>query len=151
MISQAKTVEAYLEALPKERIHAMRRLRETILNHLPSGLEETMSYGMIGYVIPHSIYPNGYHVNPKDPVPFMAIASQKHYIALYYMGFMVSKETLDWFVEAYQKATSTKLDMGKSCIRFKKVDAIPYQLIEALCQKVSVEMYLEAYTKMLNK
>ncbi len=151
MISDAKTVEAYLEEVPENRKEAMLKLRHIIKTNLPSGFEESMGYGMIGYGIPHRIYPAGYHVTPSEPVPFMGLASQKNFIAIYYMGFMVSNETLNWFQQSYSESVPTKLDMGKSCIRLKKVENIPYELIAELCQKITVEEYLEKYEKMLDK
>lgn len=149
MISKANTVDAYLNELPENRSVVVRKLREIILSNLPKGFEETMSYGMIGYVIPHSIYPDGYHVNPSDPVPFMGLASQKNYVAIYYMGFMISEETLNWFTQTYKVVVPTKLDMGKSCIRLKNLNTIPYELIGELCQKITVKKYLQAYEKVL--
>lgn len=149
MISKANTVDAYLNELPENRSVVVRKLREIILSNLPKGFEETMSYGMIGYVIPHSIYPDGYHVNPSDPVPFMGLASQKNYVAIYYMGFMISKETLNWFTQTYKVVVPTKLDMGKSCIRLKNLNTIPYELIGELCQRITVKKYLQAYEKVL--
>lgn len=149
MISKANTVDAYLNELPENRSVVVRKLREIILSNLPKGFEETMSYGMIGYVIPHSIYPDGYHVNPSDPVPFMGLASQKNYVAIYYMGFMISEETLNWFTQTYNVVVPTKLDMGKSCIRLKNLNTIPYELIGELCQKITVKKYLQVYEKVL--
>lgn len=151
MVSDAKTVEAYLEEVPENRKETMSKLRQIIKSNLPSGFEESMGYGMIGYGIPHQIYPAGYHVTPSEPVPFMGLASQKNFIAIYYMGFMVSNETLNWFQQSYSEIVPTKLDMGKSCIRLKKVENIPYELIAELCQKITVEEYLEKYEKMLDK
>ncbi len=137
--------------LPDERREPMSRLRNTILTHLPSGFEEVMNYGMIGYVVPHSTYPEGYHCDPKQPLPFMNIASQKHYIAVYHSGIYADKEILDWFVGEYPKYMSTKPDMGKSCIRFKKVDSIPYELIGQLCEKISVQEWIDTYEKQVKK
>ena len=137
--------------LPDERREPMSRLRNTILTHLPSGFEEVMNYGMIGYVVPHSTYPEGYHCDPKQPLPFMNIASQKHYIAVYHSGIYADKEILDWFVGEYPKYMSTKPDMGKSCIRFKKVDSIPYELIGQLCEKISVQGWIDTYEKQVKK
>ncbi len=151
MRSEAKTPEAYLAELPDERKEPMSRLRNTILTHLPSGFEEVMNYGMIGYVVPHSTYPEGYHCDPKQPLPFMNIASQKHYIAVYHSGIYADKEILDWFVGEYPKYMSAKPDMGKSCIRFKKVDSIPYELIGQLCEKISVQEWIDTYEKQVKK
>ena len=137
MQSTATTIEAYLEEIPEERKESFTKLRETILENIPNGFVELMSYGMIGYVVPHSIYPNGYHCEPKLPLPFMAIASQKNFIALYHMGIYAKPELLNWFVTEYPKHSQQKLDMGKSCIRFKKMNQIPFDLIAELVQKIS--------------
>lgn len=137
----------YISKLPEERQVAMSRLRQTILDNLPKGFEETMSYGMIGYVVPHSIYPDGYHCTPELPLPFMSIASQKNFVALYHMGIYADKELYDWFVAEYPKHVKTKLDMGKSCIRFKKIETIPYDLIAELCTRMTVKQWIELYEK----
>lgn len=137
----------YISNLPEERQEAMSRLRQTILDNLPKGFEETMSYGMIGYVVPHSIYPDGYHCTPELPLPFMSIASQKNFVALYHMGIYADKELYDWFVTDYPKHVKTKLDMGKSCIRFKKIETIPYDLIAELCTRMTVKQWIELYEK----
>lgn len=123
----------------------MRQLRQTILENLPEGFEEVMSYGMIGYVVPHSIFPDGYHCDPKLPLPFMSIASQKNFIALYHMGIYASPDLLAWFQEEYPKHMKTKLDMGKSCIRFKKPDQLPYELIGQLVTKMTPQQWIDLY------
>jgi uncharacterized protein YdhG (YjbR/CyaY superfamily) len=145
MKQQADNPEAYIAQLPPDRQAPMKRLRETIKAALPASLVETMSYGMISYGIPHSLYPAGYRANPSEPVPFISIASQKRHIALYHMGLYMSAELTAWFRDAYPRHARTKLDMAKSCIRFKKMDDIPYDLIDELCAKVTVEAYLAAY------
>jgi hypothetical protein len=145
MTSDAKTPEEYIKSLPEDRKTAIIKLRKTILNHLPKGFEEVMSYGMIGYVVPHSIYPGGYHCSPDLPLPFINLASQKNFIALYHMGIYSNKELHDWFVKEYPKHVKTKLDMGKSCIRFKNINVIPYDLIGQLCTKMSVQEWIEQY------
>ncbi len=144
---QAETVDEYLKAIPKERQPAFNELRETIKRNIPEGFEECLNYGMIGYVVPHSIYPPGYHVNPELPLHFCSIASQKNYIALYHSGIYASPELNDWFVAEFNKMSKYKLDMGKSCVRFKKVDSIPLDLIARLMQKVSVKEWIELYEK----
>lgn len=141
----ANSPDEYLELIPEERKPAMNRLRQTILGNLPKGFEETMSYGMIGYVVPHSVYPSGYHCDPKLPLPFMAIASQKNFVAFYHMAIYADKELNDWFIAEYQKHSKLKPDMGKSCTRFKKPDEIPFELIGQLLQKVSVEKWIDIY------
>ncbi len=137
--------ENYVEQLSDERKLAISKLRQTILSNLPEGFKEEMNYGMIGYVIPHSIYPPGYHCNPKLPLPFINIASQKSFIAFYHMGIYAEKEILDWFTSEYPKHSELKLDMGKSCIRFKKHEHIPFELIGELVQKITVEKWIEIY------
>ncbi len=141
----AKNAQDYIAQLPEDRIEPMNKLRETILSNLPPGFEECISYGMIGYVVPLSIYPAGYHCDPKLPLGFMNIASQKNFIALYHLGMYGSNTLLNWFVEEYPKHCKSKLDMGKSCIRFKKMDQIPYDLIAELCKKLTMEKYIELY------
>lgn len=151
MTSTAASPEEYLAELPPEREAVLRKLRAAILAQLDSGYEECMNYGMIGYVVPHSIYPAGYHCNPKLPVPYMNIASQKNYIAVYHSGVYSDEKVLAWFTSEYPKHCSAKLDMGKSCIRFKKLDDIPYQLIGQLAGKISVQEFLAMYSKALKK
>ena len=151
MQSKAQTISDYNNEIPEERKTAFGKLRETILENIPSGFEETMSYGMIGYVIPHTLYPNGYHCNPKLPLPFVNIASQKNFIALYHMGLYMDKTIFDWFVAEYPKHSKSKLDMGKSCIRFKKPDTIPFELIGELMQKMTMQEYIATYELGLKK
>nr|WP_207190479.1 DUF1801 domain-containing protein [Galbibacter mesophilus] len=134
-----------MNALPVERRDAFNKLRQVILRSKPEELEETLSYGMIGYVVPHSVYPAGYHCDPKLPLPFINIASQKNYIALYHSGIYADKNLHDWFVGEYPKHTDAKLDMGKSCVRFKKMDKIPFALIEELMGKLSVQEWIGIY------
>lgn len=148
---EADTPEEYIDKLPDDRKEAMIKLRATILENLPDGFEETMSYGMIGYVVPHSVYPDGYHCNPHLPLPFMSIASQKNYIALYHMGIYVNEELMDWFTGEYPNHVSSKLDMGKSCIRFKKPDQIPYELIAELTAKMTADAWVELYEKNIKR
>jgi len=147
MTSDAKTPKEYLDSLPEERKKVVSKLRTVIRKNLPKGFKEGMGYGMIGYAVPHSIYPDGYHCDPKLPLPFLSVASQKNFIALYHSGIYADKKIHDWFVEQYPKHTKTKLDMGKSCIRFKKLEDIPYDLIGELCTKVTVEDWIKTYEK----
>jgi hypothetical protein len=147
MTSDASTPEEYIAGLPQERADAISKLRTAIGQNLPRGFEETMSYGMIGYVVPHSIYPDGYHCSPELPLPFMSIASQKNFVALYHMGIYADKELLGWFVGEYPKFVKTKLDMGKSCIRFKNTENIPYGLIGELCNRMTVMDWIALYEK----
>jgi hypothetical protein len=141
----ANSPENYIAQLPLERQAPMQQLRKTILKNLPTGFEEQMSYGMIGYVVPHSIYPAGYHCDPKLPLPFLAIASQKNFIAVYHMGIYADAELLNWFVAEYPTHAKAKLDMGKSCIRFKKPEHIPYALLGELVTKVSAQDWIKTY------
>ena len=145
MLSTAKTVNDYLNELAEERKVSFSKLRESILKTIPKGFEEQMSYGMLGYVVPHSIYPSGYHCTPKLPLPFMNLASQKNFIALYHMGIYLNPELMEWFTTEYPKHSTQKLDMGKGCIRFKKFDQIPFDLIAELAGKMSVEDWINCY------
>jgi hypothetical protein len=145
MQSNSLTVKDYLKELPIDRAPYFIKLRDTILNNIPLGFEEVMSYGMISYVVPHTIYPAGYHCDPKLPLQFTAIASQKNFIAIYHMGIYGSPKLYDWFVTEYPKHCKTKLDMGKSCIRFKKMDDIPYKLIAELMTKITVKDWINVY------
>lgn len=145
MKSDAATPEDYLESLSEDRKNAMQKLREILQMHLPEGFQETMSYGMIGYVVPHEIYPAGYHCTPELPLPFVSIASQKNFIALYHMGLYAKPDLYDWFVGEYARLVPTKLDMGKSCVRFKKLDQIPWTLIEELAGKMTPQVWIELY------
>lgn len=151
MQSDAKTVSEYLDELPEERKEPVIRLRNIILENLPKGYEEEMSYGMIGYVVPLTRFPSGYHASKGEPLPLLSLASQKNYIALYHMGLYAKPELEKWFKEEYKKRVSTKLDMGKSCIRLKKMDEIPFDLISELCQKITVDEYVEAYKDAMEK
>lgn len=151
MAKQSITLEEYVDMLPEERKVAITRLRKVMLDHLPPGFAETMSYGMIGYVVPHSIYPAGYHCDPKQPLPFVNLASQKNFIVLYHMGLYADDRLMKWFVEEYPKHTKDKLDMGKSCIRFKKPDAIPFDLIGELCTKMTPAAWVDLYESKFRK
>ena len=148
---EASSVDDYIAQLPEERRAIINKLREIIKQNLPMGFEETLSYNMIGFVVPHSTYAAGYHCNPELPLPFINLASQKNFIALYHLGIYAKKELLDWFVEAYPKHAKYKLDMGKSCIRFKKMNDIPFSLIEALVKKMSVTDWVSAYEDIILK
>jgi uncharacterized protein YdhG (YjbR/CyaY superfamily) len=151
MQSKTLTVNQYLSQLPEDRKTAIEKLRKAIKDNLPIGFQEEMSYGMIGYVVPHSIYPNGYHCNPKLPLPFINLASQKSFIALYHMGIYANKNLLDWFLAEYPKHVKTKIDMGKSCIRFKKMEDIPFEFIGELVTKMSVEDWVLTYENTFRK
>lgn len=151
MQSKATSIEAYLAELPEERKIPMEQLRNVILKNIPAGFKEGMGYGMMGYVVPHTLYPAGYHCDPKLPLPFVSIASQKNNISFYHMGIYADSELLEWFVNEYPKHCKTKLDMGKSCIRFKKIDQIPYDLIGELMRKITVEKWIEMYESAFKK
>lgn len=147
MTIEANSPEEYISKLPEDRVEAITKLREVILANLPEGFQETMSYGMIGYVVSHSKYPDGYHCTPELPLPFLSIASQKNFIAVYHMGVYSSPELLEWFTTEYPSYVKTKLDMGKSCIRFKNVQKIPYELIGQLVSKMTMEEWVDLYEK----
>lgn len=151
MQSNAQTTAEYLNELPEDRKAAVNKLRAIILQNLPEGFVETMSYGMIGYVVPHTIYPYGYHCNPKLPLPFINLASQKNFIALYHMGIYAKPNLLKWFTDEFSKHSNQKMDMGKSCIRFKEMDQIPFDLISELARKISVEEWVHTYETQFRK
>ena len=151
MTSAATTPEDYIAQLPEERKAPITKLNKLIKKHMPKGLEAGMSYGMLAYFVPKSIYPNGYHCKPFPPLPFINLASQKNFIALYHSGMYAKKELYDWFVTEYPKHCKYKLDMGKSCVRFKKIEDIPYDLIEQLLGKMSVEEWIGIYENALKK
>lgn len=143
----SKTVQDYIDALPEDRQVPMAHLRDVISRNIPDEFSEGISYNMIGWAIPHELYPKGYHCDPKLPLPFLSIASQKNFIALYHMGLYADKELLNWFVKEYPLHSKTKLDMGKSCVRFKKISEIPYDLIAELVRKMSADQWIEIYEK----
>jgi len=148
---EAESTEDYINQVPEERQEALKKLRKTILENIPKGFEEGMIYKMIGYYVPHSVYPDGYHCDPKTPLPFMSFASQKNSINLYHSGIYAKKDIHDWFVAEYPKHCKRKLDMGKSCIRFKKMDDIPYELIGELTRKITVDEWISTYEKAIKK
>ncbi|MBD3225210.1 MAG: DUF1801 domain-containing protein [Caldithrix sp.] len=145
MQSNAETPELYIEDLPDDRKPVIQKLRAIILDNLPAGFAESMNYGMIGYVVPHSVYPPGYHCNTQQPLPFMNLASQKNYIALYHMGIFADSTLHEWFTQQYINQTGKKPDMGKSCIRFKNLKNIPFDLIGELAGKMSSQKWIEIY------
>jgi len=147
MQAKATTPDQYIKNLPEDRQAAFKKLRAAIKKNLPKGFTECISYGMIGYVVPHSIYPAGYHCSPELPLPFMSIASQKNFIAIYHMGVYGMPELYNWFVAEHAKHSTKKLDMGKSCIRYKKPEDIPVALIGELCTKITVDEWIAFYEK----
>jgi len=151
MKSTAKTIEEYLDELPEVRRVVIEKLRTTILNNLPAGFSEEMNYGMIGYIVPLATYPAGYHCSPNTPLPSLNITSQKNFVGLYHMGIYANKELDNWFVSEFSKYSKGKLDMGKSCIRFKNMNDIPFELIGKLVSKVSPDDWVEQYEKVLKR
>jgi len=151
MQSSAATVDDYIKELAPDRQAAVKKIRAVIKKHLPKGFNEEMGYGMIGYVVPHTIYPAGYHSTPKLPLPFMNLASQKNFIALHHLGLYADNKLLDWFVNEYEQAGVGKLDMGKGCVRFKKLDKIPYELIGELIAKVTVDNWIKIYEEKIKR
>lgn len=148
---EASTPDEYIEAIPEERKPFVQALRKAIKQNLPDGFSEVLSYGMIGYVVPHTLYPDGYHCDPKLPLPFMNIASQKNFIAVYHSGIYADKNLMDWFVAEYPKHVKTKLDMGKSCVRFKKPEQIPLELIGELASKMTPKDWIDVYETNVKK
>lgn len=151
MTSTAKSPQEYFDELPTDRKAAVTRLHETIVQNLPKGFEEGMAYGMLCYAVPHSRYPAGYHCNPAQPLPFVSLASQKNFIALHHMGLYAMPKLLQWFQDEYPKHSKKKLDMGKGCVRFKKADDIPYELIGELMKKISPDDWITVYEKNFKK
>jgi uncharacterized protein YdhG (YjbR/CyaY superfamily) len=151
MQSKATSPDEYLAGLPADRKEAMEKLRKTLAKNLPKGFKETMAYGMLCYVVPHTIYPQGYHCKPEQALPFISLASQKNFIALYHMGIYADPQLLKWFTDEYSKTSKTKIDMGKSCIRFKKPDQIPFTLIGQLAAKMSPVDWIKLYETNLKK
>lgn len=147
MKSDASTPEEYLSTLPEDRKEMLSALRNTFLQHLPPGFQETMAYGMITFTVPHTRYPKGYHCDPKQALPFISIASQKNFIAVYHMGLYARPDLLNWFTQQYGEVSKTKLDMGKSCVRFKKPEQIPLGLLGELASKMTVDQWIETYEK----
>lgn len=148
---QADSPTSYLAAVPDDRRDSLTKLREVILANLPEGFKEGMSYGMVGYVVPHSVYPPGYHCTPKLPLPFLSFTSPKNFVALYHMGIYASPDLMKWFTEEWAKLDLGKLDMGKSCIRFKKPDLIPFDLIGELVGKMSCQEWIDLYESNLKR
>ena len=151
MQSKATTPNEYFDALPEDRRPIMVALRKVIAKNLPKGFAEVMQYGMPGWVVPHSMYPAGYHCDPKQPLPFLGIAAQKQYIAVYHMGIYAEPALLEWFQAKYAKQSNGKLDIGKSCIRFKKPDQIPMSLIGELASKVTPRKWIKVYERNMKR
>jgi len=149
--SGALNVEAYFEQIPEDRKTVMKKLHNRILKNLPKGFIGKMNYGMVGYVVPVSIYPTDYHCDPKLPLPFVSLSSQKNFVAIYNMGLYVAQKLMDWFLLEYKKYSIKKPDIGKSCIRFKNLNALPFDLIADLCGKVTADQWNQLYESALKK
>ena len=147
----ADSIEEYLLNVPEERRGAFIKLYKTVSENLPKGFQEGLSYGMIGWSVPLETYPDGYHCTSNTPLPFINLASQKNFIALYHMGIYAKPELLNWFVTDFPKHSKKKLDMGKSCIRFKKPEDIPFELIAELAKKMSLQDWISLYEKLYKK
>jgi len=146
-----KTIEEYISQIPEERREAFRKLLETVDRNLPEAFQQTMQYGMVTWVVPMKTYPAGYHCAKDTPLPFISVASQKNFVAFYHMGIYSDQTLLDWFVSEFPKHSQKKLDMGKSCIRFKKMEDIPFELMGELCAKISVNEWIASYEKNFKK
>lgn len=147
MRSKAKTPKEYIDQLPVDRKKVVAKLRATLRKNLPKGFKEEINYNMLGYVVPHKLYPDGYHCDPKLPLPFMNLASQKNFVAVYHMGLAADTKLLNWFTRRYAKTVERKLDMGKSCIRFKNMETIPYKLIGELATQMTPQQWIKLYEK----
>ena len=148
---EANSVDEYIAKSPEERRDTLLRLRHVLLDHLPKGFVEELSYGMPGYVVPHTLYSPGYHCDPRLPLPFVSFASQKNFVALYHMGLYASPEDMEWFMSNWDASAYGKLDMGKSCIRFKKMDRIPWDLIEELATRMTPQDWIARYESAFQK
>jgi len=148
---KATTVAEYLENIHEERKVIMIKLLDVISKNIPKGFLFQLGYGMPAWVVPHSTYPDGYHCKPELPLPFMNVASQKNFIALYHMGIYANPELMGWFVSEYPKHCKRKLDMGKSCIRFKKIEEIPFELIAELSTKMTPKDWINLYENKFKK
>ena len=144
-------IESYINSLPEDRKEPINNIIRAVEENIPTGYAKIMNYGMPSFVIPHSVYPPGYHVTPDLPLPFIGIASQKNHIGFYHMGLYANSKLLDWFILEYPKYCKLKLDMGKSCIRFKKIDEIPYELIAELSAKMTTDDWINIYEKNVKK
>ncbi len=147
----ATSVEDYISKIPEERQEVFGKFFKTINDNLPKDFQENISYGMIGWAVPLEVYPAGYHCTPGSPLPFMALASQKNFIAFYHMGMYAKPDLLDWFVAEFPKYSKRKLDMGKSCVRFKKMDDIPFELIAEVCKRMTIEDWIKCYESTIKK
>ena len=145
------SIKDYINSLASDRKTTITQLINVIEKNIPKGFEKVMNYGMPSFVIPHTIYPNGYHCDTTLPLPFIGVSNQKSSISLHHMGLYADPELLDWFKSEYLKHSNTKLDMGKSCIRFKKFNEIPYELIGVLFNKMTVKDWIDIYEQNIKK
>ena len=141
----------YISQLPEERIGPITKIIELLNTNLPQGFEAQMQYNMPSFVVPHSLFPAGYHCNPKEPLPFISVASQKNFIALYHMGLYSNPDIYNWFTSEYPNYSKYKLDMGKSCVRFKRMDEIPFELLAQLFKKITPHDWIELYVQNVRK
>jgi len=148
MQSKAATVDEYLAALPSERRAALQAVRKVIQANLGKGFKEGMQYGMIGYCVPHSVYPAGYHCDPKQPLPFASLASQKNHMSFSVMSVYLDPAEERWFKSAWQKS-GKKLDMGKACVRFKRLEDVPLEVVGQTFARTSAAQFIERYEAIL--
>lgn len=146
-----QSFQQLLQQVPEDRHDAMNTLRKLFSTQLPKGFEELIKATSLDFVVPHSLYPNGYHCNPKQPLPFISIVSQKNVLTIHHLGFYASPELTEWFVTEYSKKYTPKLDMGKGCLKFKKMEEIPYDLLKSLCKKLTVKEWVDLYEKAFRK
>ncbi len=151
MSAKPETPDQYVDGLPEDRREAIQKIRQVLNENLPEGYVEEISYGMIGYVIPFSIYPDGYAVKPKVPLPLINLGNTKGHIALHHVGIYAVPGVAEWFQAEYPKHSKTKLDMGKGCIRFKRIDDIPYNLLGQLAQKIDVPTWIKTYETVVRR
>ncbi|HEB52752.1 MAG TPA: DUF1801 domain-containing protein [bacterium] len=142
--STATTVEQYLDGLPLDRRVAIEAVRQVVLDNLGPGFEEGIQYGMIGYFVPHSVYPNGYHCDPRQPLPYLSLAAQKNHFAIYLMGLYMDPDGAAWFERAW-RATGKKLDMGRACVRFKKLEDVPLDVVAEAIRRMPAKRYIATY------
>jgi hypothetical protein len=147
MSTSITAIPEYLATLTSDEQAVVNKIYNILKKNLPKGFTPIMQYGMISFVVPHKLYPAGYHCKPSEPLPFVGLASRKNMVSIYHMGIYASKDLLQWFTKAYEDLQIGKLDMGKSCIRFKKPEKIPYQLLAELCKKITVEDWISLYEK----
>ena len=145
------TIKGYINSLESDRKKTITQLINVIEQNIPKGFEKTMNYGMPSFVIPHSIYPDGYHCDNKLPLPFISISNLKSSISLHHMGLYANSELLDWFKSEYPEHSKTKLDIGKGCIKFKKINDIPYKLIGVLSKRMTVKNWIDTYEQNIKR